>query len=343
MTSAHHFKFSQQTPDEQNDAGLRIKADKNCFPVLKGMSLYKIVLKPNGIREPHWHANADELGYCLQGQALINLYHTGDTKATFLVQQGDVFFIPSGALHDIENVGKEDLKVILSFSSETTEDFGITGTLGAFTNAVLGNTWGVKGDVFQPLKRTTENIFFSFRKTPVVIPDESRYGTPFRFNLGGSQPFLTNEGGFAQIARQNVWPKIQHQALYSLTLTGQGMREPHWHPETAELGYVEKGKGRMSILSPSGKVDTYAMDEGDIYFIPKAYPHHIENMSDDKLHILIFFDQGMPGDVGFTGSIRSFSDQVLGSVTSTDSTFFSQLKKDYFDAFIVKKVNPLDP
>ena len=100
------------------------------------------------------------------------------------------------------------------------------------------------------------------------------------------------------------------------------MREPHWHPETAELGYIKKGKGRMSILSPSGNVDTYVMEEGDLYFIPKAYPHHIENLMTDSLEILIFFDQGMPRDVGFTGSVRSASDEVLGSVMGSAPAFF---------------------
>lgn len=91
------------------------------------------------------------------------------------------------------------------------------------------------------------------------------------------------------------------------------MREPHWHPETAEMGYIAEGKGRMSILSPSGSTDTYEMNAGDLYFIPKAYPHHIENLSHGALRLLIFFDQSMPGDIGLTASVKSFSDEVLTS------------------------------
>ena len=146
----------------------------------------------------------------------------------------------------------------------------------------------------------------------------------------------------AKAARKNVWSVLEKQALYSLQLTGKGMREPHWHPQTAELGYVTKGKGRMSILSPSGKINTYKMEEGDIYFIPKAYPHHIENLQSSELDILIFFDQPMPQDIGFTGSVKSFSDEVLSGTMRCKKEIFQNLPTYYEDLFIVKKKNPLD-
>lgn len=342
MTSEHLFKFSQLGPQEKTEGGTRKKASKQNFPILSGMSLYKLVLYPNGIREPHWHANADELGYCRHGEVLIGLYDTSDTKATFLVKQGETFFIPSGALHDIENVGSQNAELILCFSSDSVEDFGLSGTMGAFTNAVLGNTWSVNQKVFEHYKRSTANTFASLSNKTSAIPDEASYDTPYRFNLLGSEPILENEGGSARMARQNYWPILQDQALYSLILTGKGMREPHWHPETSELGFVNEGRGRMSILSPSGSIDTYIMEEGDIYFIPKAYPHHIENLEGETLHLLIFFDQAMPKDIGFTGSVKSYSNETLASITGQPPELFEGLPKYYQDLFIVTKTNPLD-
>jgi oxalate decarboxylase len=338
----HLFKLSKHPPQEITEGGSRTKASKKNFPILCGMSLYKLILHPNGLREPHWHANADELGYCLKGQVLINLYHTGDTKAAFLVQAGEAFLIPSGALHHVENVGEGEAELILCFSHEEVEDFNLSSTLSVFSNAVLGNTWDMDSQAFKALKRSSASAFAVLRSTRAPIPEETRYQTPYRYSLEAAEPLLTNEGGDARMARQNTWPIVTRQALYSLKLTGQGMREPHWHPETAELGYVERGRGRMSIYSPSGDVDTYTMEAGDIYFIPKAYPHHIENLAGEDLHLLIFFDQAMPGDIGFTGSIRSYSDEVLAASTKSDPKLFKQLNKYYRDSFIVKKINTLD-
>lgn len=343
MATQHLYKFSKVQPQEKSAAGSRTRASKDNFPLLKGMSFYKLLLHPKGVREPHWHANADELGYCLKGEALVSLYATGNVKSTFFVKSGDVFFIPSGSLHYLENVGENTAEFIICFNNEEVEDFGLSSTFGEFTNAVLGNTWGVRADVFEKLKRTTQPTFAGLRQQATVVPDESHYPTPYRFDLAGSRPLVNVEGGTARMARQDGWPIVKKQALYSLILTGKGMREPHWHPETAELGYVEKGKGRMSIMNPQGDVDTYIMEEGDIYFIPKAYPHHIENLSDDDtLHLLIFFDQAMPRDIGFTGSVRSFPSEALAASLNLNPQFFDNLIKYYEDLFIVNKENPLD-
>jgi oxalate decarboxylase len=331
----HLFKLSAEAPQEKTNAGTRTRAHKANFPLLQGMSLYKLHLEPRGLREPHWHANADELGYCLQGSLLVRLYDTDDKRDAFPVRPGEVFFIPSGALHSIENVGEETAEVLLVFSHEDVEDFNLSSTLGVFSNEVLGNTWGVEASVFDTLKRPGKSVFAALRDGQVTIPE--KVSSPYHYSLEAEKPVLANSGGSVHMAKENVWPIAQKLALYSLRLTGSGMREPHWHPETAELGYVAQGRGRMTIYSPSGEVDTYIMEEGDIYFIPKAYPHHIENLEESDLHLLIFFDQGMPRDIGFTGSISSYPAELLIAVTKCD--LFRGLPKYEKDLFIVNRIN----
>src|SRR5258707_5247232 len=236
MPSSHLFRMSQIKPHNQSKGGLRIRATKKNFPILKGMSLYRLVLYPKGIREPHWHANADELGYCLQGQVLVSIYATGNVRERFLVNPGEAFLIPSGSLHSIENTSKKTSELILQFSHEIPEDFGISSAFGMFSDPVLGNTWGVSKSVFKEMKRSTKEVFAALRTTPLNIPDGARYASEYRFHLEGAAPLINNAGGTAKVARKNVWPILKRQALYSLHLTGSGMREPHWHPETAELG-----------------------------------------------------------------------------------------------------------
>lgn len=339
MASPHLFHLSSTSPHNKTEGGERIKAYSGNFPILKGMSVYKLLLQPRGAREPHWHPNADELGYCLQGQVLVTFYHTADLKQTLLVQAGEMFLIPSGALHYIANVGKEKAELLLQFSHENPEEFGLSSSIGMFSNAVLGNTWGVDQKLFQKLHRPLQDRFAVLTQAAERIPPEAQTSSPYHYNLEGSQPILDKPGGSVRMARQNFWPILKQQSLYSLRLTGQGMREPHWHPETGEMGYVHTGQGRMTILNPSGEKDTYLLKPGDLYYIPKAYPHHIENIAQDPLHFLIFFDQAMPRDVGFTGSVRSFSNEILGSVLQVEPAFFNHLNKYYTDLFIVDKIN----
>jgi oxalate decarboxylase len=338
----HHLSFHKLKPQDQSEGGYRTRATKANFPVLQNMSFYKLTLYKQSVREPHWHANADELGYCLKGKLLVSLYANHNVKETFVVQEGGAFFIPSGALHSLENIGSSNAEVIVQFSHEEPEDFGLSSVLGKFSNAVLGNTWDVPASHFQPMKRLSHESFMAKVERSTAISKEMQYLSPYQFALEESQPLIETPSGTAKVARGNVWPVLMRQSLFSLRFTGKGMREPHWHPETAELGYVAKGKGRMSILSPSGKVDTYTMQTGDLYFIPKAYPHHIENLQTSELRLLIFFDQAMPQDIGFTGSVKSSSDEVLSGIMHCKKEIFEQLPTYYEDLFFVRKKNRLD-
>lgn len=304
------------------------------------MSFYKLVLQPKAVREPHWHANADELGYCLQGQLLISFFGNRNIKETFIVEEGQAFLIPSGALHSLENIGKGPAEAILQFSHEEPEDFNLSTVFGMFSNSVLGNTWDLPASHFKTLKHLSKASFIAKLDKGTAPSKEMRYKSAYQFDLEASSPLIATPEGTAKVARGNVWPILKRQALYSLCLTGKGMREPHWHPETAELGYVAQGKGKMSILAPSGKIDTYTLQAGDIYFIPKAYPHHIENLQSSQLHLLIFFDQAMPQDVGFTGSVKASSDEVLSGILHCKKEIFEKLPTYYEDLFIVRKKNP---
>jgi Cupin len=64
--------------------------------------------------------------------------------------------------------------------------------------------------------------------------------------------------------------------MYSLRIREDGMREPHRHPITAEMGYVHSGSGRMTVMDPDGTLDTWYLKQSDVHFISRAYPHHIE-------------------------------------------------------------------
>ena len=76
--------------------------------------------------------------------------------------------------------------------------------------------------------------------------------------------------GSARTARVQTLAALQDLSMYSLRIREDGMREPHWHPITAEMGYVDKGDARMTVMDPDGTIDTWYLRAGDVYFIPRA-------------------------------------------------------------------------
>ncbi|MBA8878322.1 cupin domain-containing protein [Phyllobacterium myrsinacearum] len=341
--SKHVISLSGQVADFENAAGSITSIDKNRLPLLRRMSVRRLLLAPNATREPHWHANANELGYCLRGSALITIVQNHGQQNMFVVGKGEMFFFPSGTIHSIHNTGDSEAEFILTFSHELPEDFGLSGSFDVMSDAVLGNTFNTNADALRRSNRIRHNDMAIFEVTeasqePGIVTDNSLY----KYGVESVAPATFSAAGSAHTAKSDAWPILSNLAMFSVRITDQGMREPHWHPETAELGYVVEGHGRMTILDPDGSSDTYEIHAGDTYFIPRAYPHHIENLGAETLHILIFFDQSIPGDIGYRAVANGFSPEVIACGLGVSSSSLPVFPKDEHDPLIIERINPLE-
>jgi oxalate decarboxylase len=79
-----------------------------------------------------------------------------------------------------------------------------------------------------------------------------------------------------------------------------------------------------------------------MYFIPRAYPHHIENIGSDDWHFLIFFDQPFPADIGYRASASAYSREVLAAAFGTHVDGLPAFPFTPADPLIVDRRNPVD-
>ena len=341
--SPHVRSLADAEVQHESAAGSIRRLTKANFPILEGISIKRLTIEPGAIREPHWHADADELTYCVRGELLVSVLDNADVFAAFTIAAGEMFHVQSGSLHGIENVGAEAAELIVVFSAAEPRDFSLHASFGAMSDAVLGNTYGLPAAAFAGVERdlTSPDIVRGLGEP--VVPADAGLPDPHKFAVEAQQPAISYPYGSARLARVQVWPALRRLSMYSLRIETSGMREPHWHPETAELGYVREGRARMSILDPAGGLDTYLLEPGDVYFIPRAYPHQIEVVGDGPVHFLVFFDQPTPGDIGYRASASAFSARTLASVFGLSADEFPELPFTPVDPLIVPRVNPLDP
>jgi oxalate decarboxylase len=109
------------------------------------------------------------------------------------------------------------------------------------------------------------------------------------------------------------------------------------------MGYLEKGHARMRVLDPDNTLDEYLLSPGDVYFVPRAYPHHIEVLGEEDIHFLIFFDQPMPGDIGYRATASAFSREVLAASLNISERDLPQFPFTPIDPLMVARANPRDP
>ncbi len=341
--SAPVFSVSSLDPQFKNAFGNRAIIDQKNLPILQGMALYFLTLNPGAFREPHWHPNANELAYCTKGKTLITIFSNGNLHDTFSISKGEMFFVPSGYLHSIENVGSEDVEFVIVFNHECPEDFGISGSAGCMSPSVLGNTWDLPTETVRNIRYSSKNILIGKADGDPEIPHEAAFPNHYKFPLESIFSTINTSDGSIKMAVKQVWPILEGLSMFSLRMSGTGMREPHWHPKTAELGYVLTGQARMTLLRPSDDAVTYKLNAGDLYFIPKAYPHHIENLENNETRFLIFFDHSTPQDIGFTGGFSAFPKRIVAPTLGITAKEFPNLLKYSSDKILVTKRNPVAP
>jgi len=68
---------SQLKPVHENSGGSIRIADSTNFRQSKTVAAALVVVKPGSMRELHWHPNADEWQYYMQGSARMTVFNTG--------------------------------------------------------------------------------------------------------------------------------------------------------------------------------------------------------------------------------------------------------------------------
>lgn len=334
MSSSHHFKFTASSELIKRPLGKRIDITRHNFPVLKGMSISLLELNPKGFREPHWHPNADELSYCLEGQGLITIFSPGAGHDTFTIDAGTMAFIPMGSIHSIANIGNGPLKIVVCFDHENPEDLNLSSSVSVMPKQPLGATFGLPASFFTGLNGSIDPIFIGEQRDLPNI-SENWFVNRYKYDIEVHPPQIQTKGGHVKLSNSYLLPTLEGLALYSLQLEIKGVREPHWHPNAHELNYLIKGRVRITLFSPGGEVDTFDMQEGDVSFLPQGYFHYIENIGTESAHLAVFFNHSNPSDIGISGCLGAYSNEMLAALFNVPSGYFNVLPKYQEDLFVV--------
>jgi oxalate decarboxylase len=117
-------KMLAQDPIRTNGGSVRITDSKN-FPVSTTIAAALVEVNPGAMRELHWHPNADEWQYYIDGEARMTVFASSGDARTFDYRAGDVGFVPFAMGHYIENTGNTTLRFLEMFKSSYYADISL--------------------------------------------------------------------------------------------------------------------------------------------------------------------------------------------------------------------------
>jgi oxalate decarboxylase len=118
------YRLSAQEPVKVSGGQVRI-LDSSNFPASRTIAAALVEVEPGGLRELHWHPNADEWQYYISGRGRMTVFASSNKSRTFDYQAGDVGYVPFAMGHYVENTGDEPLRFLEMFRSDRFADISL--------------------------------------------------------------------------------------------------------------------------------------------------------------------------------------------------------------------------
>ncbi len=123
--TAFNFSTKGMQPQKQTHMGEVRIVDSSNFKAAANIAMAHVTLRPGGLRELHWHPNADEWQYWISGKGRMTLFHNKAVANTADFAAGDVGYVPKTLGHYIENTGDADLVFLEMFKTPRYQDLSL--------------------------------------------------------------------------------------------------------------------------------------------------------------------------------------------------------------------------
>lgn len=296
--SRFKYPLEKQTP-RTGPGGVTRGASVKEFPASAGIAGVSMRLDPGAMRELHWHANAAEWGYVVEGTVRTTIIHPGGASYTDAFNPGDVWYFPRGYGHAIQNNGDVPAHFILIFDNgDFSEDhtFSITDFIAHVPREVAAQNLGLSLEETEQLPKGEVYFAESARPdarsviaTPLAAPELM---SMHRYPLGSQRPRLIPGGGTQQLVTVREFPISETMSGSVLELQPGALRELHWHPNADEWQYFLSGQAEITVFLAESHAVTAQYEAGDIGYVPMGAGHYIRNTGTEVCRVLIGFNSG---------------------------------------------------
>ncbi|GGA47892.1 oxalate decarboxylase [Paenibacillus physcomitrellae] len=328
-----NMRFSFSNAHMQlNEGGWSREVTQRELPIATTLAGVNMALTPGGVRELHWHQQA-EWSYMLLGNARITAVDQDGRNFIADVKQGDLWYFPPGIPHSIQGL-EEGCEFLLVFDDGAFSDLNtlsLSDWVAHTPKDVLSANFGVPLSDFSSIP--DEQVYIYQAPVPGSLESQavsSPYGSvplSFKHELLAQEPLIT-PGGSVRIVDSTNFPISKTVAAALVEIKPGAMREMHWHPNKDEWQYYLSGSGRMTVFAGSGAARTFDVRAGDVGYVPFAYGHYIQNTGDTTLWFLEMFKSDRFQDVSLNQWLALTPKELVGTNLNVQPAFMSKLRKE---------------
>ncbi|WP_042163046.1 oxalate decarboxylase family bicupin [Paenibacillus gorillae] len=302
------------------------------LPIATTLAGVNMSLTPGGVRELHWHQQA-EWAYMIWGTARITSVDQNGRNFIADLGPGDLWYFPAGLPHSIQGLA-EGCEFLLVFDDGNFSDLNTLSISDWFAHTpkdVLSANFGVPMEAFRNIP--DDQVYIYQDHVPGTIESQevqSPYGKiplSFKHRLL-AQPPLRTPGGSVRIADSTNFPIAKTIAAALVEIEPGAMRELHWHPNNDEWQYYLSGQGRMTVFGGNGRARTFDYRAGDVGYVPFAFGHYIQNTGTETLWFLEMFKSDRFVDVSLNQWMALTPQELVASNLHVGPELLHVLRKE---------------
>jgi oxalate decarboxylase len=305
------------------------------FAISEDIAGVNMRLAQNGIRELHWHQQA-EWAIMLEGDCRITTLDEGGRPQVGDVKTGDLWYFPAGLPHSLQGLGATGAEFLLAFDNGRSTEFNTLMVTDWFAHTppeVLALNFGVPADAFKNIPLNQRWIFQGTDPGPLAADQRavrSPKGAPphpFIFPMSSMAPTRQSAGGSVQVVDSRNFNVSKTVAAALVTVKPGAMRELHWHPNADEWQYYLKGAARMTVFDTGPKAMTADFRPGDVGYVKKSLGHYVQNTGHTDMVFLEIFKADHYAEVSLSDWLRHAPPQLVMQHLNISADTLAQLSK----------------
>ncbi|WP_115956125.1 cupin domain-containing protein [Candidatus Purcelliella pentastirinorum] len=299
--------------------------------VSKTISGVNMRLNTGGIRELHWHKEA-EWAYMLYGNAQITAMDTNGKFFIDNIKTDDLWYFPPGIPHSIQGLIPDGCEFILAFDNGNFDEdstFLLSDWFKHTPTDILSKNFQISKKNFNILPKPEEKYIFQGTKNKIKYNINKKYISKKKFSYKMSvKKAIKFKKGKIKIADTSNFKISKNISAALVELKKGAIRELHWHPNNDEWQYYIIGKAKMGVFASSDTARTFDMKAGDVGYIPFAMGHYIENIGNETLKFLEIFKSSYYADISLKQWLSLTPEQLIQDHLNLNSNFKKSLNKE---------------
>lgn len=322
-------------PRRIQDGGWGRQVTQADFAISSEISGVNMRLSAGGIRELHWHQQA-EWAIMTYGNCRITIIDAQGRPAVRDVRQGDIWYFPPGLPHSLQGLGPDGAEFVLAFDNGASSEFNTllaTDWMAHTPPDILAKNFGVPAEAFRNIPLQNRWIFQGKVPGPLaeaqaaVASPAGEPEFPFVFSLSAVAPSNVSAHGHVQIADSSNFRISKTIAAGLVTVKPGGLRTMHWHPNADEWQYYLKGSARMTVFDTGPAAVTANFHPGDIGYVKKGLGHYVGNTGDTDMVFLAVFRASRYEEVAFADWLAHTPPEMVAATFNLDPAVVAQFPK----------------